>query len=79
MFLKYALNFAVKCNSPLYSPVRNAAFVRDVYKMINYTAPFSISEKELILQKLNSYSAKEFEAHITKAGTHLTFYIWKNI
>jgi len=68
MFLKYSFNFAVKCKSPLYSPIRNATFVRDVYKMINYTAPFSMSEKELVLKRLNSYTVTELGAHLTKVA-----------
>ena len=73
MFLKYSFKFAVKCKSHLYSPIRNATFVRDVYKMINYTAPFSMSEKELVLKRLNSYTVTELGAHLTKAGTRLIY------
>ena len=39
---------------------------QDVYKTIGYTAPFPVSEKEEILEKLNKYTEEELAQYVAK-------------
>jgi len=46
--------------------VRCIGFVKNIYKTINYTAPFDQDDQAVILHKLNQYSEKELTRYITK-------------
>ena len=41
-------------------------FVKDVYKVIDYNAPFSRTEKENIVEKLNTFTEKDFHLYTSK-------------
>lgn len=51
------------------SVVNRSAFVKDVYKMLNYDAPFDPEEKEKVLKVINSSNEEEIYRYATKSST----------
>eukprot|EP00088_Acartia_fossae_P030357 TRINITY_DN31329_c0_g1_i4.p1 TRINITY_DN31329_c0_g1~~TRINITY_DN31329_c0_g1_i4.p1 ORF type:complete len:347 (-),score=23.79 TRINITY_DN31329_c0_g1_i4:599-1609(-) len=49
-----------------HQPVRLVSFVKNVYKEIDYTAPFDQQEKDFIKQRLNSCSEWEMKRYMSK-------------
>jgi hypothetical protein len=69
--IKNALRFTVKTQNPYHLSSRSATFVRDIYKKINYDAPFTMEDKHLILKRLNHLSSKQLEGYVSKARINI--------
>jgi len=50
-------------------PVRTIVFVKDVYKSVEYKAPFDDDSKKIILEKLNNLTETEMRNFLTKKDT----------
>lgn len=69
-----ALKFTVRAQKPFHASIRSASFVRDIYKKINYDAPFSMEDKHLILDRLNNLSSKQLEGYVSKVRINMNRY-----
>jgi len=67
MYFRRLLKCGTLGNNLIHTSVRRPAFVQDVYKVLNYEAPFNEDEKLKILEVLNS----PFEENITKYATKI--------
>ncbi len=57
--------FLARTNGLLHLKARG--FVKDVYKDINYEAPFEKGEKDIVLQKVHVLPERNQSTHLTNA------------
>lgn len=54
------------CSRPLHTAPLRFQFVKDVYKRLNYMAPYNQGEKDTILLKINQLSEVDLQSYISK-------------